>query len=459
MVCIPRNIFPSLGKLLFQSSGDVPEESDNREKEADIKSQGMPRRSPPLALDKIAAIAPVAPTVTPRSSRGPPSSKEFRKTCSEVIPAQLYVAGWLISESWADLESREITHIVNTAGSVSKARFSDRIKYLTLPIEDSKTEDIQSYFYACIDFIESAYDSGGRVLIHCMEGVSRSCTVAMAYLMWKRKLSYPEAQAFVQAARPICQPNAGFICQLLSFHKRLMKQPETEVLSRITVRACALTSIVLATAAQTTSPSDPRFAYICQRGEKFYIWIDRNNHLYRHLERLASEVIERICRVEDYPICVEVSLDPFSSTVSKDHSLDHEVELVEAYLYPENVARQSHRSDKSSDENPFTARSHRSIDSEAPVKVFQLDNVKPDLRTPIAYFDSDDLDSRCAYLFVVLGTKTCVVWTGDEAAGWEDGVDSTSISKLRELFGSDYEIYIVRQGEETNDFWDLFQEG
>lgn len=41
--------------------------------------------------------------------------------------------------------------------------------------------------------MRDAFKIGGRVLVHCHKGVSRSVTLCMAYLIWKHNLSYDEA--------------------------------------------------------------------------------------------------------------------------------------------------------------------------------------------------------------------------------------------------------------------------
>ncbi len=56
--------------------------------------------------------------------------------------------------------------------------------------------------------------SPGRVLIHCSQGVSRSATLAIAYLMWKRAAGYDDVFQEVKAARGVANPNIGFICQV-----------------------------------------------------------------------------------------------------------------------------------------------------------------------------------------------------------------------------------------------------
>ena len=52
------------------------------------------------------------------------------------------------------------------------------------------------------------------MLVHCSQGVSRSVTLVVAYLMWKLGKSYYEVFEVVKAIRGVASPNIGFSCQV-----------------------------------------------------------------------------------------------------------------------------------------------------------------------------------------------------------------------------------------------------
>jgi len=52
-------------------------------------------------------------------------------------------------------------------------------------------------------------------LLHCQQGISRSATLVIAYIMWKRKVTFRQALDFVTKKRPVVSPNGGFMGQLL----------------------------------------------------------------------------------------------------------------------------------------------------------------------------------------------------------------------------------------------------
>ena len=52
-----------------------------------------------------------------------------------------------------------------------------------------------------ITFIEKALESGGKILVHCAAGVSRSSTVVLAYLMYKNRWGYERALEYGKSKR------------------------------------------------------------------------------------------------------------------------------------------------------------------------------------------------------------------------------------------------------------------
>jgi atypical dual specificity phosphatase len=60
-----------------------------------------------------------------------------------------------------------------------------------------------------------------RVLVHCVQGMSRSASVVLAYLMSRERKTFKQAWEHVTALRPVVKPNPGFIIQLLELEKIL----------------------------------------------------------------------------------------------------------------------------------------------------------------------------------------------------------------------------------------------
>ena len=66
-------------------------------------------------------------------------------------------------------------------------------------------------WYVCA---QAARSSGGCVLVHCSQGVSRSAALTIGYLMWKLGRPYQEVADLVKAIRGVTNPNIGFACQV-----------------------------------------------------------------------------------------------------------------------------------------------------------------------------------------------------------------------------------------------------
>uniref|UniRef100_A0A8C1GGQ7 Dual specificity phosphatase 2 n=1 Tax=Cyprinus carpio TaxID=7962 RepID=A0A8C1GGQ7_CYPCA len=114
------------------------------------------------------------------------------------------------------LERCGITAVLNVSSSCPNL-FEEELQYKTLKVEDSLAADIRVLFPEAIHFIDSIKESGGRVLVHCQAGISRSATICLAYLIHDRRVSLDEAFDFVKRRRQVISPNLAFMGQLLQF--------------------------------------------------------------------------------------------------------------------------------------------------------------------------------------------------------------------------------------------------
>ncbi|XP_078095416.1 dual specificity protein phosphatase 1-A-like [Mustelus asterias] len=140
----------------------------------------------------------------------------------EILPF-LYLGSAYHSSRKETLQSLGITALLNVSSNCPNY-FEGVFEYKCIPVEDSHMADISAWFCQAIDFIDSVKNNGGRVLVHCQAGISRSATICLAYLIRTQRVCLDEAFDFVKQRRGVISPNFGFMGQLLQF--------ETEVLCR-----------------------------------------------------------------------------------------------------------------------------------------------------------------------------------------------------------------------------------
>lgn len=99
--------------------------------------------------------------------------------------------------------------------------FEDGQTWHRLTADDDPQEPIDRYFSQMTATIRRAVASREAVLIHCAAGMSRSVSIAAAYLIASEGLSAADAVAAIKRARHIADPNRGFMEQLGGFSKTL----------------------------------------------------------------------------------------------------------------------------------------------------------------------------------------------------------------------------------------------
>lgn len=131
----------------------------------------------------------------------------------------LYLGDKECSQNYEILNNHKISNIINLSNSKEYIKY-DSIKYNDIEIEDNKEVKIINYFEECINLIKDSILQKKNILVHCMNGVSRSVTIIIVYLI-NEGYSLEEALIYVKKNREqqYTQPNIGFFKQLLEFEK------------------------------------------------------------------------------------------------------------------------------------------------------------------------------------------------------------------------------------------------
>ena len=130
----------------------------------------------------------------------------------EIIPNKLYLGNNESAKNLEILQKHNITSIL-ICGYFLSEFFPGQFIYKTLEIQDNEYEIIINSLIKGIEFIES----NKTILVHCREGISRSSTIVIGYIMYKEKKSYIEAENFVREKKDDIKPNENFVKQLKEF--------------------------------------------------------------------------------------------------------------------------------------------------------------------------------------------------------------------------------------------------
>ena len=95
------------------------------------------------------------------------------------------------------------------------------ISLFHIPIDDSPHVDIEKWFDDVSHFIMMHRLMGRKTLVHCHAGISRSTTIACAYLMNLFLCNDVKAIYWMRSKRPCTNMNGGFLRQLKNYAKKL----------------------------------------------------------------------------------------------------------------------------------------------------------------------------------------------------------------------------------------------
>lgn len=110
---------------------------------------------------------------------------------------------------------------INKATTTNGSNRLEQIRGKMINISDTFEQLLGKVFEEANNFIEEARRNKCNILIHCNAGISRSPTIAIAYLMKWKRLHLQDAYNFVKRCRPQISPNLNFMGQLVRYERRL----------------------------------------------------------------------------------------------------------------------------------------------------------------------------------------------------------------------------------------------
>ncbi|XP_074951213.1 protein phosphatase Slingshot homolog 3 [Phalacrocorax aristotelis] len=131
---------------------------------------------------------------------------------SRVFP-HLYLGSEWNAANLEELQQNRVTHILNVAREIDNF-FPALFTYMNVRVYDEETAQLLPHWNDTFLFLSRVRASGGRALVHCRMGLSRSAATVLAYAMKEFGWPLERALRHVQHCRPGVLPNPGFMRQL-----------------------------------------------------------------------------------------------------------------------------------------------------------------------------------------------------------------------------------------------------
>lgn len=404
-------------------------------------------------------------------------SDYYSKHLSEIIPDFLYLSSYNAAKNKELLEKNGITHIINCAADFCSNVYENDYKYLSFFLKDHVMENIECVFYECIQYIEKAKENNGKVLVHCIQGISRSVSIVIAYLIYKNKLTYDKAFSLVQSKRTIASPNFGFAIQLQNFYMRLFESPDKyRYIPKIFAVGnfqqeqpgkivCRIMNEPFFENRENGQPRlfDKRGVFIITSLNSVYIWIGKNVNPVmkgKYIEA-ANKYILTIQQYEHAP----------SNLITINEGENNDTFITDLLISEDRISKyKNHLSDEFGDWNNWykeivikkeekkNENVNSNIQNDETKKAFFLyPNSSPDY-----VLDFDDLnDNQFLIATVIKGSKKIIYkWKGNSNSLTEDACNNYTNTVINEFFKetedkSNIEIIDEVPMEESDEFLNL----
>ena len=150
----------------------------------------------------------------------------FQLVWPSCINSNLYLGSSMCRNELV-LSLLKITHVISFSDYPPQKLRTDHIQTIHWQISDSLSSDLSEILPLAVDWIrKSIHDENGVVLVHCDQGVSRSASVIIAYLLTSdvNLLSVDDACTFVKSKRNVIKPNSSFLEQLEEYFVSIRKK-------------------------------------------------------------------------------------------------------------------------------------------------------------------------------------------------------------------------------------------
>lgn len=136
-----------------------------------------------------------------------------------MLTDSLWIGGQPSGAGFDTLGDYGITALINMRSEYDYYDIAEHhgLRYLRLPTDDNGAPELKD-LEAGVLFIREELSGGGKVYIHCWEGMGRSATMAAAYYVKEGKTPL-EAWREIKTIRPFIHPTRAQLERLMEYSK------------------------------------------------------------------------------------------------------------------------------------------------------------------------------------------------------------------------------------------------
>uniref|UniRef100_U3KCR7 protein-serine/threonine phosphatase n=1 Tax=Ficedula albicollis TaxID=59894 RepID=U3KCR7_FICAL len=146
---------------------------------------------------------------------------------SRVFP-HLFLGSEWNAANLEELQQNKVTHILNVAREIDNF-FPALFTYMNVRVYDEEAAELLPHWNDTFLFLSRVRAAGGRALVHCRMGLSRSAATVLAYAMKEFGWPLERALRHVRHCRPGVLPNPGFMRQLDFYQGILRASPHSSL--------------------------------------------------------------------------------------------------------------------------------------------------------------------------------------------------------------------------------------
>lgn len=137
---------------------------------------------------------------------------------TEILGNWLFVGDQMDALNTNNLLNNNIGYVFSAIGPPKY--LPSNIQYVYVTLKDTPRQDLSEAIAMIVPYLNYVRDHGGRVLVYCHSGSSRSIALIIAYMILEYGYSYDNALAYIRSKYTHAHPNFGFQQQLRALEQR-----------------------------------------------------------------------------------------------------------------------------------------------------------------------------------------------------------------------------------------------